>query len=429
MNPPASIRTASAGPSLADWLVVAIAFLVLALSFSARSLLGLAMPSLESELGWSRSLVSSAGATALLVMAGVAPLTGGLVDRFGARWVLCAGLATVGLGMVLTAGIQASWQFFLSFSLLAGLGFGMAANHVVATLVSRRFEARRGLAVGTATSGSTAGQLLVVPLLAAVMAAAGAWRSSYLALGVACLALIPVAWILIGRNGNGFGAPAQAPRAATRAAPPAAPLRERLGTVFGSATFWLLAAGFFICGVTTTGVIETHLLPYAAACGFPPLSSATAYGVLSAFNLIGMVLAGHLSDRMNRPLLLGGLYVLRGLSFILLMFIARDLSLLFVFAVLFGIFDYSTFVVTASLVSTHVGLRVMGLAMGLLSASHSLGGALGAFMGGYLFDLFARYEWVWVASVLLALLAGLFSFAIRELPDRAGGRLVPVAAH
>ncbi|MFZ5789867.1 MAG: MFS transporter [Pseudomonadota bacterium] len=429
MNTPASSRTAFARPSLADWGVVAIAFLVLALSFSARSLLGLAMPSLESELGWSRSLVSSAGATALLVMAGVAPLTGGMVDRFGARWILCAGLATVGLGMVLTAGISASWQFFLSFSLLAGLGFGMAANHVVATLVSRRFEARRGLAVGTATSGSTAGQLLVVPLLAAVMAAAGAWRSSYLALGIACLALIPVAWILIGRNGNGFGAVAQGPRTVARAAPPAAPLRERLGTVFGSATFWLLAAGFFICGVTTTGVIETHLLPYAAACGFPPLSSATAYGVLSAFNLIGMVLAGHLSDRMNRPLLLGGLYVLRGLSFILLMFIARDLSLLFVFAVLFGIFDYSTFVVTASLVSTHVGLRVMGLAMGLLSASHSLGGALGAFAGGYLFDLFARYEWVWVASVLLALMAGLFSFAIRELPDRAGGRLAPVVAH
>ena len=108
----------------------------------------------------------------------------------------------------------------------------------------------------------------------------------------------------------------------------------------------------------------------------------------------------------------------RALCFILLIFVARDVSLLFVFAVLFGILDYSSFVVTASLVSTHFGLRVMGLTMGLLSASHSLGAAIGSFGGGYLFDLFARYEWVWVVSIVLALGAGLLSFLIREKPGQ-----------
>jgi predicted MFS family arabinose efflux permease len=278
----------------------------------------------------------------------------------------------------------------------------MAANHVVATLIGRRFEANRGLAVGSATSGSTAGQLVLVPLLGAVMAS-GEWRSSYLVLGLACFALIPAIWMFIS------GDP---PRSASAAR--VEPITERLATVFRNGTFWLLLGGFFICGVTTTGVIETHLLPYATWCGYPPLEGASAYGLLSAFNLLGMVAAGWLSDRMNRPLLLGLLYVLRGLSFVLLMFIVNDATMLVVFAVLFGIFDYSTFVVTANLVASHIGLRVMGLAMGLLSASHSLGGALGAFGGGVLFDLFAQYQWVWFVSIGLALIAGALSFAIRE---------------
>jgi MFS family permease len=188
----------------------------------------------------------------------------------------------------------------------------------------------------------------------------------------------------------------------------------------GDRTFLLLFAGFFICGITTTGVIETHLLPYAAACGFPPLEGATAYGLLSAFNVAGMVLAGLLTDRMHRPLLLGIIYILRGLTFVVLMQIVDDLPLLIIFAVAFGLVDYSTLVVTAHIVASHIGVRKMGLAMGILSSSHSIGGAIGAFAAGYLYDLFAQYEWVWIASILLAILAGFLSFGIRESNDRRG---------
>jgi MFS family permease len=105
---------------------------------------------------------------------------------------------------------------------------------------------------------------------------------------------------------------------------------------------------------------------------------------------------------------------MRGLSFILLMFIADDPALLFVFAVAFGLFDYSTVPVTASLVASHIGLRIMGLTMGILSAGHALGAAIGLFLAGRLFDLFQQYSWTWIASLALALLAGLLSFLIRE---------------
>lgn len=402
-------------PNLYGWLVVAVSFAALSLVFSARSSLGLAMPVWEQDLGWSRATVSLGGAAALVTMSLVAPLAGNLVDRFGPRALLALGLAAAGCGMTAVAGMRHYWEFVAAFSLLGGIGFGTVATHVVATAIARYFSSRRGLATGVATAGSTAGQLIVVPVLALVLAAIG-WRASFLALGVAALVLAPVAWWLLRPREDG------APRQAH--APAAQPLGARIGVLLRSPVFYALFGSFTICGFTTSGVIETHLLPYAAACGFPPLPSATAYGVLSGVNMLGMVLAGYLSDRVNRPLLLGAIYILRGLSFLLLMRIAGDLPLLFLFAVMFGLFDYSTVPVTASLVASHLGLRIMGLTMGILSAGHAAGAAVGALLGGVFYDLFARYEAVWIASIGLAVVAGFMVFTIREGRDTGA---VPLA--
>lgn len=390
-------------PNAQGWLIVTVCFLALSASFSARSILGLTMPSWEQELGWSRGFVSTGGALALVVMALVAPVAGNLADRFGPRRLLAFGLLITGLGMGLTATADSRWQFLLFFSVFAGVGFGIVAIHVVSTVVALTFSENRGLATGAATAGSTAGQLLVIPLLAVILTAFG-WRQSYLALAVLTLALIAAVWLLIRPAGGGAG---------VRRRPEPA-LSLRLGALARSPVFQALFWSFVICGFTTAGVIETHLLPYAAACGYPPLEGAAAYGVLSAFNMVGMVGAGWLTDRMHRPLLLGSIYIVRGLCFVLLMFIIRDISLLFLFAVMFGLFDYSTVPPTASLVASHIGLKVMGLAMGILSAGHSLGAAVGAFLGGWLFDLFAQYEWVWLSSIALAIVAGLLVFTIRE---------------
>jgi MFS family permease len=397
------------------WMIVLVSFVTLSVSFSTRAVLGLAMPEIEKELGWTRTLVSDGQAWALIVMAMMAPIAGNLVDRFGARLLLGFGLAAIGIGMFITAGMHATWQFYLAYSGLAAVGFGMAATHVVSTIVSHRFERHRGLAVGIATSGSTAGQLLVVPLVADLMETTS-WRASYVGLAIACLVLVPaILFLLRGSRGGGKGRQ----RAHDS-------FISRLWGILGSWVFQALFWSFFICGFTTAGVIETHLLPYAALCGFPPLESATAYGLLSAVNLGGMILSGWLTDRMNRPLLLAIIYVCRGLTFILLAFVGQDLKMLLTFAVIFGLFDYSTVPPTASLVASHLGLRVMGLTMGLLSAGHSLGAAVGVFLAGRLYDAFGRYDWIWFASLGLAIVAGLLALSIRENRE---GNLVPAAAH
>jgi MFS family permease len=186
----------SRGAGLQGWLIVAICFLALAVSFSARSILGLTMPLWESELGWSRGFISTGGALALVVMAMVAPLTGNFVDRLGPRPVLTVGLAVVAAGMALLAMTQSQVQFILIYSIVAGLGFGIVASHVASTVVALHFVENRGLATGIATAGATSGQLVIIPLLAVVLTALG-WRLSYAALGLAALTLVPVTLLLI----------------------------------------------------------------------------------------------------------------------------------------------------------------------------------------------------------------------------------------
>jgi len=392
--------------SSARWFVICIGFVTLSLAFSTRSTLGLMMPLWQTEFGWTQTFMSSGGALALVVMSMIAPVAGWFVDRYGARLVIIAGIGLIAAAMFLLSRLDGELSYLLAFGGVAGVGFGVVAVHIIATAVAPLFERRRGLAIGVATAGASAGQLIVIPVFAMALTYIG-WRNSYQMLGVVAVIVLLLAWLKMPRHRSRRDA------AKVEAAKPV-PLRMQLGRLIRNSKFHALFWGFVICGFTTTGVIETHLLPYAVACGYPPLTSATAYGTLSVFNMLGMIVAGHLADRMHRPLLLAAIYSLRGLSFVLLMYIADDLSLLFVFAVAFGLFDYSTVPVIASLVASHLGLKTMGLVMGLLAAGHALGGAVGAFLGGVLFDLFARYQEMWIASVVLAGLAAVITLTINE---------------
>ncbi|MEI6558999.1 MAG: MFS transporter [Rhodospirillaceae bacterium] len=390
------------------WLLVAVSFVALSVAMSTRASLGLVMPVWTGEFGWSRGFISSGSALALILVAVLSPVAGNLVDRYGPRLLLSGGLLSVGIGMMVIGEMTRPWQFLLGFGVFAAIGFGTVANHVVSTAVSLVFERNRGLAVGVATAGSTAGQLLVIPLLALAMEGAG-WRAAFSLLAMAALALAPVAWLLT------------RPGAQPRAREADGPLRGRLAFLARHPVFHALFWSFTVCGFTTSGVIETHLLPYTVICGYPPLTGAEAYGLLSAFNMLGMVSAGWLTDRWHRPRLLAAIYLLRATAFVLLLFIARDGTLLVLFSVMFGVFDFSTVPVTASLVAAHLGLRIMGLAMGLIAAGHALGAAAGAYLGGWLFDRTLAYDTIWLISLGLAGAAGLLVLTIAE-PRRAAIR-------
>ena len=400
------------------WVVVLVCFFALSVVSATRASIGLVTPSLEADLGWSRGFISSVAAYALITMAVASPFVGNLLDKYGPRIILVAGLSITAAGLVSCAFIDQPWQFMGSFALLAGLGYGTVAKSMISATIANYFEENRGLAIGVAAAGSTAGQLALLPALAVVMTGMG-WRWGYIFLGLACLVLIPFVWTMIGDGSK---------RLVMRKWGPAAPatLALRLRYVFTNRTFLLLLVSYTICGFTTAGVIETHLIPYVQSCGLPVTTGAYAYGTLAAFNMGGMALAGYLTDKWHRPRLLAAIYACRGLSFIILMMVpSYDVGALFLFAVMFGIFDYSTIPLTTSLVSTHVGMRVMGLSLGLLGAFHSAGAAIGAFMGGILYDLFQLYDWIWIASITLAMLAAVMAISIREDREGVESRMTP----
>jgi len=372
------------------WVIVAVGFLALGLAFSARGMLSLAMPEWIAEFGWTRSFISNVMAITFVIMACLSPLVGFAIDRGGPRLILVAGLSLVAGSTIVQAMMQGEIAFIIGFIGLGALGFGLVATHAVSSAVARSFDTRQGLAIGIATSGSTAGQFIFMPILGLLLAGGG-WRLGYEALAAGCAILAVLAWFLL-RNG--------APRAqrSTATQDDAESLGQRLAYLVRRPVFHALFWSYLICGYTSTGVIETHLIPYAQFCGIPPAPSALALGILMGVNTLAMVGAGWLTDRMNRAWLLASIYFGRSLVFLLLPPLANDTSILWLFAVLFGIFDYATVPPTASLAAGHLGRARVGTAMGLISGGHSIGGALGAFMGGYLFDLTGGYGWLWASS-------------------------------
>ena len=386
------------------WLVVAICFAALMAVYSTRSSIGLMMPFWEAEPGWTRELASSAGALALLLMAVVSPFAGNLIDRFGPRTVCAGGLLFVSVGVLATSTATSDWHLVAYYGGLIGIGSGAIAMPMVSAAVAQYFSTGRGLASGIGFSGATGGQLVALPVLGIMVTALG-WRGTYTALGALTLAVAAVAWLALRRPPQATG---------EQDSQSLAPIGTRLRYVLSSGTFWLLATGFLICGFTTAGVIEVHLIPYAEFCGFAPIEGATAYGVHGGFNMIGVVLFGFLSDRLHRPRLLASIYFIRVALFVLLTQIAGSLPLLFVFAALYGFLNFAAMPVIANIIASRMGVGVIGLAMGLIFGGHWLGAAIGAYLGGAFYALWARYDELWVVAALAVALAGCLSLFVPE---------------
>ena len=371
-------------------MVVGTLFLMLGIVLTGRNSIGLMMPFWKDDLGWSYGTVSTAGAIMMTVMAATAPAAGLVLDRFGSRAIYAAGMSFIGLAFILCSFMTEPWQLIALFSVMGGIGFAVVSPSLVSSTVARYFDNQLGLATSIASSGATGGQLALMPLLGLAVVGMG-WRPSFIAIGVTILATAIIVPILIGRE------PRNEPSARAAAGWALAATFTQLRS---DRTFWLLTAGFFICGFTTAGVISIHLIPYAMSCGFPPLQSAFAYGVMSFFSMAGMILYGYLADRLHRPALLTSVYFLRALTFILLMHITGSPAMLFIFAILFGIFNYSTFPIVASLVASHIGRHIMGVTMGLIFASHSPGRRFGILHGGLSCSICSPdMYWVWMISI------------------------------
>ncbi|MGB0630138.1 MAG: MFS transporter [Alphaproteobacteria bacterium] len=390
------------------WIVVAICFVALSFTFGARSSVSMVLPILVQDLKWTATQVSTGVSLVLVMMALGSPIAGNLMDRFGSRYVTAIGLLFLGAGIGATSFVTQPVFYYLFFGIVGGVGWAAVSIPMVTATITSYFVKYRGLAIGIGVSGASGGQLPILTLLGGMIAALG-WRQSYQVLAVVMLA---VAVLVLLRFKPALHDPESQPPA--HSVPDKDGLSDRLKFLFTNRTFLLLLGAFSLCGFTTAGVIDVYFIPYAISCGFTLIEGSAAYGVHGLGNLAGVIFFSWLADHVNRPRLLASMFFLRAAAFVLLLFISVDIRVMFVFAAIFGILNFATFPVIANIVATHIGVRIIGLTLGLLFGGHSLGAAIGVVIGGWMFDISAKYDFVWWLSVGLAALAGVFAILVRE---------------
>jgi MFS family permease len=401
------------------WIVLGAMTLCMAVASGVRAVFGVYVKPMEAEFGWSRAAISGVAALSLLLLGAVGPLAGRLADRWGPRRVTLLAVVLLGVGAIGAAAVQSLWQAYLTTGLLMGIGsggLGLATGSVIAI---RWFEGRRGLAIGIAAGGMSAGQLVIIPLATALMLWFG-WRLSFLALGLGLLVVaLPIALWLIrddpaDRDITPYGAtgPALTAREVARAR-----TASRVGIVEAAqhAQFWLLAVTSFVCGYTSVGLILTHFVPHALEHNFSQLEATTALAVMGAMNVLGTLGSGWLCDRFGRRGPLATYYLIRGLSLVFLLYVWNAPSL-HVWAAVFGLNWVSTVPPTTTLTASIFGRYSVGELSGWIYFAHQVGSALSALSAGWIFEVYGGYAPAFVSAALMALVAAGLTMLIREEP-------------
>ncbi|MET9018932.1 MFS transporter [Actinopolymorpha sp. NPDC004070] len=402
------------------WLVAGVSMLTLVAAAGFGATPGVLVTPLQEEFGWSRSTISLAISVNLLLYGLTAPFAAALMERFGIRRVLVGALALIVVGSGLTVYMTTSWQLVLLWGVLVGLGTGAMALGFVATITGRWFVRHRGLVTGVLTSGGAAGRLVFLPVLATLAVGSG-WRSASWTVTIAALAVIPLVVVFLrdrpsdvglkpyGANGDEPGEPAQHPAAGRALATLAAAARTR--------PFWLLAAGFAICGMSTNGLIQIHLIPAAHDHGMAEPVAASLLALAGVMDVVGTVASGWLTDRVPAPLLLGMYYALRGGSLLLLpsLLSAEPHPSLLIFIVFYGLDWVATVPPTIVLCRTHFG-TAGPIVFGWVFACHQIGAAIAATAAGVIRDDLGSYTLAFTGAGLLCFLAAAASIRIPNRP-------------
>jgi predicted MFS family arabinose efflux permease len=308
------------------------------------------------------------------------------------------------LGTVLTPYATSTWMLVLLIGVVAAGGGGMAGLGVLMSALARVLPAeKRGLASGMVNAGGSFGQFLVAPLAALLTGAIG-WIGALTALGFLSLAIVPLAWVLRGKHPH---PPAGA--AAEKS------MRQAVRDAWHDPSFLLLAAGFFVCGFHVA-FIATHLPGVVALCGLPPAVGAWALSLIGLFNIAGSFASGWAIGRWRMKSVLSLLYALRALAVLAFVFAPKTTSTFMVFAVVLGFTYLSTVPPTVGLVGKLHGMRYVATLFGIVMLSHQVGGSLGAWLGGYLFERTGSYDWLWYIDIMLAVGAALIHLPIKEAP-------------
>ena len=411
------------------WVVVAVTFLTMLVVAGAVGAPAVLLLPLQREFGWETSEISGALAIRLLLFGLMGPFAAALINRFGVRRVTLSSLALISSGLALSLLMTQVWELILLWGIVVGFGTGLTALVLGATIATRWFSTRRGLVIGLLTASSATGQLVFMPLLATIAEQAG-WRAALVLLcGLLMLAAVAVLALMRDRPSDlallPFGestTPVASPVASPAGSIAFAAL-DALRQAAKTRVFWILFATFFICGASTNGLIQPHLIPFCADFGVPEVQAAGLLAMMGVFDFIGTVGSGWLSDRFDNRWLLFWYYVLRGLSLLYLPLSDFTFYGLSLFAMFYGLDWIATVPPTVRLTAERFGRERANLVFGWIFAGHQLGAASAAFGAGLVRSELATYVPAFIVSGMLCLVgAGLVLSLRRAGKDAAMSR-------
>ena len=393
------------------WIVLAVTFMCLFMASTLRSVPGIIMLSLEHEFNWSRETISGAVSINLLLFGLAGPFLGRLMDLYGTKAITLISLTLLTLGAGGSIFMQEPWQLYLFWGLIVGAGSGGTSIVMGSTVVNRWFRERRGLALGILGAAFSSGQLILTPVIMSLNMHLG-WRACTLFIVVLLgLIVLPLMMKFMANDPSVKGMQAYGANGLATAVIPPDKNPMRLAMV--SPQFWLLAFSFGICGFTTSGLFQTHLITHGVEHGFMEMTMAMSLGLMGATDIIGTIFSGWLCDRFGKRWLLAIYYALRGVSLLLLPYV-ESTGQLMAFSVVYGLNWLSTVPATSALTADLFGKQNVGVIFGWICFAHQIGAALASYGAGYLHDLFGNYTLAFMTSGFFALVATGLVVNIRE---------------
>ena len=375
----------------------------LILAMGIRQSFGIFLTPIAMDLEVGRQVFGLAIAVQNLLWGLAQPFAGVIADSFGAMRVTIVGALLYVAGLALAASSSDPLGLNVSLGVLIGLALAGTTYVTVLGAVGRVVPPeRRSLAFGLCTAAGSFGMFAVVPGAQALLDGLG-WRDAFLLLAVAASALIPLAF--------GFRASDQRITAHAGSQSVGAAIREARE----HSGYWLLNAGFFVCGFHIA-FVATHLPAYLADNGLPPSVSAWSLAMIGLFNIIGSYLFGVLGGRFRQKWVLSAIYAARAVVIALFMLLPLSGMSAIAFAAGIGFLWLGTVPLTSGLVAHVFGVRYLSMLYGVVFASHQVGAFFGAWGGGYAYDVVGSYDSIWLASIALAIFAALIHLPIRDQP-------------
>lgn len=393
------------------WVIAAVTFLAMLTTSAALGLPGAMLRPLSREFGWSTDQLASVFAARFALFGLLGPFAALFIARFGLGRIMVTSAILIATAMALATQVTQLWHLFLLWGLVLGCGTGLTAL-VLGTMVANRwFTTHRGLVVGIFAASTATGQLIFLPAAAWIIEHIG-WRQAVWPVVAACVTVATLALLFMrdqprDLNLRPVGEPDSAPLE-----PPlgngrldfSAPFKL-LSEASHHKTFWVLAASFFICGLSTNGLVQTHFISLCGDNGLSAVPAASVLAMMGAFDLVGTTLSGYLSDRFDNRKLLFWYYGLRGLSLFWLPFSTFTLYGLSLFAMFYGLDWIATVPPTVKLTAQAFGREQAGAVFGWIFAAHQLGAATAAYGAGLSRTLLLTYSPALIAAGLACLLA------------------------